>query len=90
MDGNFIGSFLVLGVVGALIVQFMWRRTRAEEAKQWPTSEAIIESGAVEVVARTRYGKVELPVFAFSYRVGVGYYSGHFALLPYVTDPANL
>jgi hypothetical protein len=90
MDRNLIGSFLLLGLVGALIVQLILRRGRAAKAKQWPTSEATIESGAVEVVARTRYGKVELPVFAFSYRVGAGYYSGHFALLPYITDPGEL
>ena len=28
-----------------------------------------------------------LPVFAFSYQVGGEYYSGRFALLPYITDP---
>jgi hypothetical protein len=89
MDGQLIISFVLLALVGALIVQFIWRRDRAAKTKQWPTGEATIESGAVEVVASTRYGKVELPVFAFSYRVGAGYYSGHFALLPYITGPGE-
>lgn len=89
MDWRTVVNLVALGLVGALIVQWIWRRRRAAEAKQWPTSEATIESGTVEVVARTRNTKVELPVFAFSYRVGTDYYSGHFALLPYITDPGE-
>jgi hypothetical protein len=89
MDRQLVISFVLLGLVGALIVQWKWRRRRAQLAKQWPISEATIESGAVEVVGRARNMKVELPVFAFSYRVGKDYYSGHFALLPYITDPGE-
>jgi hypothetical protein len=89
MDGNLIGSFLLLGLVGALIIQFLWRRRRARQAKRWPTSEATIQSGGVEIVARNRYGNVELPVFGFSYQVGTVYYGGRFALLPYIADPGE-
>jgi hypothetical protein len=89
MDWGLIKAFVLLGLVGVLIVQWLWRRRRAQQAKQWPISEATIESGAVEVVASARNMKVELPVFAVSYRVGQDYYSGHFALLPYITDPGE-
>jgi hypothetical protein len=43
----------------------------------------------MEVVARQKYGKVELPVFNFSYQVGAEYFGGRFALLPYTTDPGS-
>ncbi|HKN17089.1 MAG TPA: DUF3592 domain-containing protein [Candidatus Sulfotelmatobacter sp.] len=87
MDGKLIFSFVLLGLAAARVVQSVRWWIRATKAKRWPTSEATIESGGVEVVARNRHGKVELPVFAFSYRVGTGYYGGRFALLPYITDP---
>jgi hypothetical protein len=52
-------------------------------------TEATIESGQKEVVASARYGKIELPVFGFSYKVQGEYYAGRFALMPYITDPGD-
>lgn len=69
------------------LISWLWRRARAKNARVWPTADATIESGALEVVANVRGTKVELPVFAFSYRVGEHYFGGRFALLPYITDP---
>jgi hypothetical protein len=65
---------------------------QSEEALQSPAlalTEATIESGAMEAVAHARYGDVTLPVFAFSYVVDREYYSGRFALFPYITDPGE-
>jgi hypothetical protein len=70
-----------------LSIHWLWRRSRAKKAIHWPATEGTIESGGMEVVANVRGNKVTLPVFAFSYRVQSGYFSGRFALLPYITDP---
>jgi hypothetical protein len=58
-------------------------------AKGWPRTEGTIESAQMEFVNSYSEEGVRLPVFAFSYRVEGGYYSGRFSLLPYVTDPAE-
>ncbi len=81
---------VLLGISAALIFQWMWHRKRVSAAKRWPISDATIETGCVEVVARTRQRVVELPVFSFSYRVGTEYYGGRFALSPYLSDPDEL
>lgn len=66
----------------------IWRGIISRKATKWPCVEGTIESGKLEHVAGNRRGpEVILPVFAFSYRVGTAYYSGRFALLPYITDP---
>lgn len=74
-------------VAVAGVSHWLWRRSRARSARHWPSAEATIESGAVEVVARTRGGQIELPVFAFSYEVEGQLFGGRFALRPYITDP---
>jgi hypothetical protein len=81
-----------IAVAGAALIlrsllSWRWRRTQARSAEHWPTTNATIESSSLEVVAHTRYGSIQLPVFAFSYRVGSDYFSGRFALRPYATDP---
>jgi hypothetical protein len=66
---------------------WIYQTIKRSKARHWPLTEATIESGSVEVVARSRYGVVRLPVFAFSYEVAGTYFGGRFALLPYITDP---
>jgi hypothetical protein len=78
---------IALLLLSGIFVWWFWRRRSAAKAIRWPMSEATIESGVMEVVERTRYGTVELPVFSFSYRVGTEYFGGRFALRPYLTDP---
>jgi hypothetical protein len=80
---------LAVAVICVAFVSWLLRRRKAKSTIHWPTTEATIESGAVEVVAREKFSKVELPVFAFSYRVREEYFSGRFALLPYITDPGQ-
>lgn len=77
--------FLALAAVAA--TAWFWRRNQAKKAMHWPLAEGIIESGAIEAVAHSKYGTIELPVFAFSYRVGTERFGGRFALRPYITDP---
>jgi hypothetical protein len=80
-------SFGLLALVAFGIVLTIRRRGLAKKAAQWPLAEAMIESGQVEAVAGGgRSPKVSLPVFAFSYQVEGEYYSGRFALLPYITS----
>jgi Protein of unknown function (DUF3592) len=77
-------------VFGALaIFAFLsWRkRVAAEEALQWPQTEATVESGAIETVGSTGHNTVALPTFRFSYKVAGEYYAGRFSLRPVESDP---
>jgi hypothetical protein len=77
---------MVLSIPIVLFVWWRWQRARVDKAKQWPSTEATIQTGAIEVVAQTRFNPVRLPAFAFSYHVRDEYYSGRFALLPYTVE----
>jgi hypothetical protein len=76
------------GLLALVVIAFglkLLRRSIAKKATKWPLAEGTIESGQMEVVAGGgRSPKVSLPVFAFSYQVQGQYYSGRFALLPYI------
>ena len=80
-----------IAVIGVMIILVAWlvRRIRVRSARHWPMAEGTVESGVREVVFSSKYGNIELPVFAFSYRVARDYYSGCFALRPYITDPGE-
>jgi hypothetical protein len=80
-------DIVVLAGLCVFLISWIWRRTRGKQAKNWPAIDAEIQTGAFEVLANSRYGQIELPVFAFSYQVGSRYYGGRFALRPYITDP---
>jgi len=85
---DYIRVVLLASVILTLLGIKVWRRRMSRKATKWPCVEGTIESGKLEHVAGNRRGpEVILPVFAFSYRVGTEYYSGRFALLPYITDP---
>lgn len=87
MDATGIGILLmVLSIPALLLVWWRWRLAKVEKAKQWPTTEATIQTGALEVVASTEFNTIRLPAFAFSYRVQGEYYSGRFALMPYAVE----
>jgi hypothetical protein len=84
MDATGIGILVaVLSIPILLLFWWRWQLAKVERAKQWPTTEATIQAGALEVVASTRFNEVRLPAFAFSYQVRGEYYSGRFALMPY-------
>ena len=89
MDWDDLEASLAFIVLTVIVVLWLVRRIRARSARHWPTAEGTVESGAREVVASSRYGNIELPVFAFSYQVAGEYYSGRFALQPYITDPGD-
>lgn len=79
-------SVAILALGGLFVAIIAWliswqrQRRRIEEAAQWPSVEARIESGALEVTDETN--KLRLPTFAFSYEVAGDYYSGRFSLMP--------
>lgn len=70
-----------------VVAWWIYQALKRSKARHWPPTDATIESGDFELVARSRYGEVRLPVFAFSYEVAGAYFGGRFALLPYMTDP---
>jgi Protein of unknown function (DUF3592) len=81
-----VGIVILIGVVAfasgvAAIFALEWRRGRREvdEARQWPQTEATIESAALEPPKEGRYAL--LPTFGFSYEVAGERYSGRFSLL---------
>ncbi|MGA9062904.1 MAG: hypothetical protein WB341_14720 [Terracidiphilus sp.] len=80
MEGNTL-ILILLGVSVVIALVFWSRRkeNRVEEALNWPTTEATVQTAAVERVGGGRYAP-DLPVFAFSYVVEEEYYSGRFAL----------
>jgi len=80
-------ALLLLATV--TVANWIYKAKKRSKARLWPLTEATIESGAMEAVAHSRYGDVTLPVFAFSYVVDREYYSGRFALFPYITDPGE-
>ena len=83
------GALLLVSVIvlSVAVVGTWWiyQRRRVDQAKQWPQTDAIIESSSIEHLEKA----ADLPVFAFSYKVGEEYYSGRFALLPYTADPGE-
>ncbi len=85
--GITIGVTELAAISAALGGWWFWLKRRAKKTNAWPITEATIESGGLETVSATRYGKIVLPVFAFSYQVNGEYYSGRFALEPYITAP---
>ena len=89
MDATGIGILAVMLSILFPIFLFLWGRwqkSKLTKAKQWPRTEATIQTGAIEVVAPTLGSVIRLPVFAFSYQVGGEYYSGRFALMPYTVQ----
>jgi hypothetical protein len=87
MDAIGIGIIaMLLSSIVLLFAWWQWQARRVDKAKQWPKAEATIQTGAVEVVAKTRFGAIRLPVFAFFYQVRGEYYSGRFALAPYTVE----
>ena len=89
MDTTGILILLMYGAIGAAGCGWWYcQKRRVVAARKWPTAEASVESGALEVYAAYKSTKVTLPTFAFSYAAGGEYFSGRCALLPYRTDPA--
>ena len=85
---DYIRVVLLVSVILIFLGIRIWRRRVFRTATKWPCVKGTIESGKLEQAAGGgKHPKVILPVFAFSYRVGTEYYSGRFALLPYITDP---
>ena len=89
MDATGMGILAVMLSIPFPIFLFLWGRwqkSKLTKAKQWPKTEATIQTGAIEVVAPDLGSAMRLPVFAFSYQVGGEYYSGRFALMPYTGE----
>lgn len=74
-----VGSALFIAVAAG-VVSWRGQRKLVQEAREWPATEARIESGALERTHES--GRVILPTFGFSYQVSGEYYSGKFSLLP--------
>lgn len=87
------GLTILIGFLGGLSVViglWWWKRQReVNRARQWPQTEATVESGEAEAVGGSEYSAARVPVFAFSYKVKGAYYSGRFALLSYTADPGE-
>jgi len=62
------------------VISLRRQRQTLGQTREWPATEATIESGALEPTHETN--KLVLPTFAFSYQVSGEYYSGRFSLLP--------
>jgi hypothetical protein len=83
--------FAVLALIVALAATMLWwwrkQERIVETAREWPVTEAIVQSGSLESATE---GRVVLPAFAFAYHVGEEYYSGRFSLASYSRDPETI
>lgn len=91
MESTDVISLVVLLCLVWLAVNWWWQRRSARQTAGWSLSEATIESVKDEIVNHSgRGGTITLPVLAFSYQVSGEYYSGRFALYPYITDLGDM
>jgi hypothetical protein len=73
----------VIVVAAALLYRFgrlYIFKQRMKDAADWPETEAVIQSAAMELVERVGHLRERLPFFSFSYVVESEYYSGRFGL----------
>lgn len=75
----FIFFIAIVGVSVTALVAWTRKVKRVEQARRWPSTEATIQSAAIETFPAGRY-TVNLPAFSFSYAVDGEYFSGRFAL----------
>jgi len=83
------GIFAFIFGIAAIFAVWWWRKQRqVEEARQWPRTEATVESAALETTAESRALR---PTCSFSYKVAGESYSGRFSLLrPRTVDRESL
>jgi hypothetical protein len=75
-------AILLAIVVVIVLIAFISSRRKNKllhESVDWPTVEATIQSGSLELLADGRR-QIERPCFIFSYVVSEEYYSGSFGL----------
>lgn len=89
MDWADIKIIVFLVAAAVSVGSWLLRRRRAHDARNWPSTEATVETGQRAVVAHFKGVPVELPVFGFSYNASGERFSGRFALEPYITDPGD-
>ena len=70
----------VVAFSATIVFKNVSRINDVKKTKSWPTVEATVRSGNVEVVRHLRFGDIELPVFELSYAVGEKPYSERFGL----------
>src|SRR3954463_15543523 len=70
----------VVAFSASIVFKNVSRLNAVKKTKSWPTVEATVRSGNVEVVRHLRFGDIQLPVFEFSYVVRDQPYSERFAL----------
>jgi hypothetical protein len=80
------GIFALASIVAAVFALEWWKRKReVDRAREWPQTEATVETAALEPVTEGRY--TLLPTCSFSYRVAGEIYSGRFSLVRPRTVP---
>jgi|SRR5580658_8360810 hypothetical protein len=86
MDQAALLSVVVVAATAILVAIVAWVISRhrlrklAQEATEWPTTEATVQSGTRESTQED--SRIVLPTFAFSYQISGEYYSGRFCLIP--------
>lgn len=90
MEANDVLSLIVLLCLLWLPLNWWRQRRNVRQTAGWPLTEATIETVQDEVVSHSKRPAITLPVLAFSYHVAGEYYSGRFALYPYIADPGDM
>jgi hypothetical protein len=74
-------SLFVIAIVIASVAWNRWNQKRVEEAANWPTTEATINSAEFQEFQGSSRREIHLyPCFEFYYVVNGDYYSGRFGL----------
>jgi hypothetical protein len=80
--------FTMFALCATVVYNNVSRLSHVSKTRLWPTVEATIRSGSLEIVRHLRFHDIQLPVFEFSYSVDQKAYVERFALSPH-TEPAD-
>jgi hypothetical protein len=81
--------FAVFALSATVVYNNVSRLTKVNRTRGWPSVEATIKSGNVEIVRHVRFHDIQLPVFELSYMVDQKPYTERFALSMH-NEPVDL
>ena len=79
---------IMFALCATVVFSNVSRLRQVEKTKLWPTVEATIESGNLEIVRHARFNDIQLAVFELFYTVDQKPYTERFALSMH-TEPAD-
>lgn len=81
---------IMFALSATIVINNVARLKRVNRTRLWPTVEATIQSGNLEIVRHLRFHDIQLPVFELSYMVDQKPYADRFALSMHHEPPDSL